>query len=103
MTNELVPVTYDFQEIVDSIVMRNGQVFKNHYFELSRNDDNDVVVRIARFVRSEQFLTHGTEQKSYFHLFKVNEFSSVLLFNNFSRINPILQNFQRLSHQQCWI
>uniref|UniRef100_A0AC35GRD0 Uncharacterized protein n=1 Tax=Panagrolaimus sp. PS1159 TaxID=55785 RepID=A0AC35GRD0_9BILA len=70
VTNNLLPTTYDFLSITDSIVNKFKEVNSNHLFELSRNADGEVIVRIGRYVRSESFLSHGRTHDSHFMLFK---------------------------------
>uniref|UniRef100_A0A914Y9I0 DUF7869 domain-containing protein n=1 Tax=Panagrolaimus superbus TaxID=310955 RepID=A0A914Y9I0_9BILA len=70
VTNNLLPTTYDFLSITDSIVNKFKEVNSNHLFELSRNADGEAIVRIGRYVRSDNFLSHGSSNVSHFMLFK---------------------------------
>jgi hypothetical protein len=52
----MIPPCYDFESITQSINDKHGKLKANHYFELSRDAEGFVVVRIARFIRSEKFI-----------------------------------------------
>uniref|UniRef100_A0AC35FXV8 Uncharacterized protein n=1 Tax=Panagrolaimus sp. PS1159 TaxID=55785 RepID=A0AC35FXV8_9BILA len=73
--NHLVPATYDFYNLVyplckDSLA---GQINSNHFFELSKNDEGKVIVKIARFIRSQQFVIKDakSEVPTSFPLFNI--------------------------------
>lgn len=69
-TNNLFPTSYDFETFIKSNVKENGKIFKNHFFELSKQEDNTVTIKIARFLRSEKFLTNSSGENEI--LFKVS-------------------------------
>uniref|UniRef100_A0AC34FS86 Uncharacterized protein n=1 Tax=Panagrolaimus sp. ES5 TaxID=591445 RepID=A0AC34FS86_9BILA len=84
-TNNLLPTTYDFEELVRKNVVENGQLAKNHFFELTRQPDNTVTVKIARFLRSENYLP--SNDSAGFKLFKeppnADEFPKIIEPNKF--------------------
>uniref|UniRef100_A0AC34FS38 Uncharacterized protein n=1 Tax=Panagrolaimus sp. ES5 TaxID=591445 RepID=A0AC34FS38_9BILA len=59
--NHLLPATYDFEALVKSNCQQHGKINANHYFELSRNADGKVIVRIAKYIRSAEFVSNDAE------------------------------------------
>lgn len=72
ITNNLLPTTYDFETIVQPVVYRNGQIYNNHFFELSKNIDGNVTMKIARYLRSEKYLSKDSEEPEAFNMFQVS-------------------------------
>ena len=71
VSNNLFPTTYDFESIVQPIVFRNGEIYNNHFFELSKDGDNTVVLKMARFLRSEKYLAKDDETPRVYKMFQV--------------------------------
>uniref|UniRef100_A0A914YXW4 DUF7869 domain-containing protein n=1 Tax=Panagrolaimus superbus TaxID=310955 RepID=A0A914YXW4_9BILA len=86
-TNNLLPTTYDFEAFLRTNVIENGQIAKNHYFELTRQEDNTVTMKIARFLRSEKYISSTSTDSTGFKLFKqppnANEFPKIVPPNAF--------------------
>jgi hypothetical protein len=62
-TNNLFPTTYDFDLFIHKNVKKSGLVKANHFFEITKQEDDTVTIKIARFLRSEKYLTKSSEEQ----------------------------------------
>lgn len=71
-TNNILSPTYDFEDlrifVTDDL---SGKINANHFFEISKDGDGNVIVKIARFIRSAEFIGNAKASSESFQLFTV--------------------------------
>jgi hypothetical protein len=75
-TNNVLLTTYDFDAIMPKHD-KSEEVKKNHFFEISLDADGQPIVKIARFIRSVEFIENQKKKSTRtdaFRLFKVKIF-----------------------------
>uniref|UniRef100_A0A914Z478 DUF7869 domain-containing protein n=1 Tax=Panagrolaimus superbus TaxID=310955 RepID=A0A914Z478_9BILA len=73
VATSMAPATYDFKSILKEIENPSGKIKSNHFFEISKDEDGNVILKIARFMRSRTFLANDPRAADpcLFKMFKV--------------------------------